>query len=123
MDVISINKSSLAAAVSPLGTSMSEKQIKLLWSMSKNPTLCFDGDIAGKTAAWRLIKKVIPMITVGYEINFAWLPKGTDPDEMIQKNLSYMWLTKRFKLTVSLELRIYVRIKNENIGELKDYDP
>ena len=86
MDVISINKSSLAAAVSPLGTSMSEKQIKLLWSMSKNPTLCFDGDIAGKTAAWRLIKKVIPMITVGYEINFAWLPKGTDPDEMIQKN-------------------------------------
>ena len=86
MDVISINKSSLAAAVSPLGTSMSEKQIKLLWSMSKNPTLCFDGDIAGKTAAWRIIKKVIPMITVGYEINFAWLPKGTDPDEMIQKN-------------------------------------
>jgi len=86
MDVISINKSSLAAAVSPLGTSMSEKQIKLLWSMSKNPTLCFDGDIAGKTAAWRFIKKVIPMITVGYEINFAWLPKGTDPDEMIQKN-------------------------------------
>ena len=46
-----------------------------------------------------------------------------ESDEMLEKKLSYMWLTKRFKLTVSLELRIYVRIKNEDIGELKDYDP
>ena len=84
MDVISINKSRIAAAVSPLGTSISDKQIQIIWSISNKPILCFDGDTAGKTAAWRFIKKVIPLITIGYEISFAWLPKGKDPDEMIQ---------------------------------------
>ena len=86
MDVISINKTNIASAVAPLGTAISEKQIDLIWSLNKKPILCFDGDKAGKLAAWRFIKRVIPILKVGLEVCFCLLPEGKDPDDMIQNN-------------------------------------
>ena len=83
MDVISIRKTDFAVAVSSLGTALSEIQIKLIWKVNDKPIICFDGDKAGKAAAWRFIKRVIPILNIGKEVYFSWLPEGKDPDNMI----------------------------------------
>ena len=53
MDVIALVKAGFEAAVAPLGTAMTEEQIAELWKMTPVPVLCFDGDEAGRRAAWR----------------------------------------------------------------------
>ena len=86
MDVITIYQTKIALSVAPLGTAISEKQIELIWDLNKKPILCLDGDSAGEMAAWRFINRLMPLIKIGYEVSFAWLPKGKDPDEMLRNS-------------------------------------
>ena len=86
MDVITIYQTKIALSVAPLGTAISEQQIELIWDLNKKPILCLDGDSAGEMAAWRFINRLMPLIKIGYEVSFAWLPKGKDPDEMLRNS-------------------------------------
>ena len=84
MDVIAIHQSGLAAAVAPLGTALTEDQIKLLWRMDDQPILCFDGDRAGKAAALKALIRSLPLLEPGKTLRLALLPPGTDPDDLIK---------------------------------------
>ena len=85
MDVVALCEAGFGEAVAPLGTALTEDQIKLLWRMHEEPILCFDGDTAGKKAAFRAIDTALPHLKPGYSIRFAFLPDGLDPDDLIRQ--------------------------------------
>ena len=85
MDVISLAGGGFIHSVAPLGTAITGEQITLLWKLAKEPILCFDGDSAGLQAAYRLIDKALPLLQPSYSLNFAILPQGKDPDDMIRE--------------------------------------
>lgn len=84
VDVIAMAAAGFPAAVAPLGTALTPDQCELLWAMSEQPVLCFDGDRAGRKAAYRAIDMALPMLGPGRSLNFALLPEGQDPDDLIR---------------------------------------
>ncbi len=84
MDVIALVRAGIKAAVAPLGTALTESQITLLWRMTPEPVLCFDGDNAGVRAANRAAERALPMLKPGHSLRFVTLPTGEDPDTLIE---------------------------------------
>ncbi len=88
MDVIALVRAGFAGAVAPLGTALTETQIQELWKLipaaEKVPFLCFDGDGAGRRAAWRAVERILPHIGPGQSARVAFLPEGEDPDSLIR---------------------------------------
>jgi DNA primase len=86
MDVVALTEGGFGEAVAPLGTALTQDQVQLLWRMADEPILCFDGDSAGKKAAYRAIDTVMPFLKPGISLRFAFLPDGLDPDDLIRQN-------------------------------------
>ncbi|MBF9234283.1 DNA primase [Microvirga alba] len=82
VDVISLSVAGFHNAVAPLGTALTEDQLALLWRLSDEPILCFDGDKAGRRAAFRALDIALPSLTPGKSLRFAMLPEGQDPDDL-----------------------------------------
>ena len=85
IDVIACVSAGFEASVAPLGTALTEDQLRLLWQMAEEPILCFDGDAAGLKAAFRAIDTALPHLQPGKSLKFALLPEGQDPDDLIRK--------------------------------------
>src|SRR6266702_4060732 len=83
-DVIAMVSVGFEATVAPLGTALTAEQLVLLWKMADEPTLCFDGDAAGRRAAYRAIDLALPLIKPGKSLKFASLPEGHDPDDLVR---------------------------------------
>lgn len=84
MDVIALTEAGFGETVAPLGTALTEDQIQLLWRMSPEPILCFDGDSAGRKAAFRAVETALPHLKPGFSVRFAFLPDGLDPDDLVR---------------------------------------
>jgi DNA primase len=84
MDVVSMDRAGITAAVAPLGTALTENQLALLWRMHPEPILCFDGDSAGKKAAYRAIDVALPKLAPNATLRFVFLPDKDDPDSMVR---------------------------------------
>jgi DNA primase len=84
IDVISMTSAGFEATVAPLGTALTPAHCALLWQMAEEPVLCFDGDRAGRRAAYRAIDTALPLITPGRSFKFAILDKGEDPDDLVR---------------------------------------
>ena len=84
MDVIALFRFGYPAVAS-LGTAVSEKQIDLLTTLSKNIFVVFDGDQAGKNASIRLFDKLLPLLTTDNMFRFVFLPNNLDPEEYLIK--------------------------------------
>lgn len=84
MDAIACSKAGFENVVAPLGTALTTEQLKLMWRLAKEPILCFDGDEAGRKAAWRAIDTVLPELLPGFSLRFAFLSEGQDPDDLIK---------------------------------------
>jgi DNA primase len=82
VDVIAMVTSGFAGAVAPLGTALTENQLALLWKLTDEPILCFDGDRAGQKAAYRAADLALPLLKPGKSLRFALLPEGQDPDDL-----------------------------------------
>jgi DNA primase len=82
VDAISMSAAGFPNVVAPLGTALTPEQCELLWKMAEEPVLCFDGDRAGRKAAYRAIDLALPLIGVGRSLRFALLPEGQDPDDL-----------------------------------------
>jgi DNA primase len=85
MDVIALTEAGFGETVAPLGTALTEEQIKLLWRMADEPILCFDGDAAGRKAAFRAVETALPLLKPGFSVRFAFLPGGLDPDDLVRQ--------------------------------------
>src|SRR5882757_2241101 len=82
VDVIAMVTAGFEATVAPLGTALTTEQLGLLWKMADEPILCFDGDGAGRRAAYRAVDLALPLIKPGKSLKFASLPEGQDPDDL-----------------------------------------
>jgi DNA primase len=84
VDVIAMVTAGFPATVAPLGTALTEDQLALLWKMADEPILCFDGDKAGRRAAYRAVDLALPRLRPGKSVQFALLPEGHDPDDLVR---------------------------------------
>lgn len=82
LDVVSMVAASFEGTVAPLGTALTAEQLALLWRIHPEPCLCFDGDGAGRRAAYRAIDLALPLICAEKRLTFVLLPEGQDPDEL-----------------------------------------
>lgn len=84
IDVIAMVSAGFEATVAPLGTALTADQLALLWRMAPEPVLCFDGDDAGRRAAWRAVDLALGHVKPGRSLRFAVLPQGRDPDDLVR---------------------------------------
>jgi DNA primase len=84
IDVIAMVTAGYEATVAPLGTALTADQLALMWRMADEPILCFDGDDAGRRAAYRALDVALPLIKPGKSLKLASLPDGQDPDDLVR---------------------------------------
>ena len=84
MDVIALAQQGLRNAVATLGTATSEEHIKRLFRIVPSILFCFDGDQAGRNAAWRALEAALGSLQDGRKARFLFLPEGEDPDTLIR---------------------------------------
>ena len=84
MDVIALSEAGFRASVAPLGTAVTEDQLRLMWRIHDEPVIALDGDTAGIRAALRVIDLAMPLLEAGKGLRFAVLPQGLDPDDLIR---------------------------------------
>ncbi|HTN30293.1 MAG TPA: DNA primase [Pseudomonas sp.] len=85
MDVIALAQLGLRNAVATLGTSTSEEHLKRLFRLVPSVLFCFDGDSAGRKAAWRALEATLPNLQDGRRARFLFLPEGEDPDSLVRR--------------------------------------
>jgi len=83
MDVIACQRAGVPA-VAAMGTALGEDQMEVLWRHHPEPTLCFDGDRAGRQAAGRAIDRALPLLKPGKSFKFALVEGGKDPDDVLR---------------------------------------
>lgn len=85
MDVIALAQHGVPFAVATLGTATSTYHIQLLAKHTKHVIFCFDGDAAGKQAAWRGLESSLSHLNAGLDASFMFLPETYDPDSLIRE--------------------------------------
>jgi DNA primase len=85
MDVVRLHQSGIGYAVATLGTATTPEHLKRAFRLVKEVIFCFDGDRAGRGAAWRALQNALPEATAGRELKFLFLPDGEDPDTLVGK--------------------------------------
>ncbi len=85
MDVVALAQHGVSWSVASLGTSTTSEQIQLMFRNTSEIICCYDGDRAGREAAWRTLQNSLPQLQDGRQIKFMFLPDGEDPDSMIRK--------------------------------------
>ncbi len=85
MDVIALAQFGIRYAVATLGTATTIDHLKRLFRVSRELVFCFDGDQAGRDAAWKALKLALPQAHEGREMHFLFLPDGEDPDSLVRK--------------------------------------
>ncbi|QXH51986.1 DNA primase [Pseudomonas fakonensis] len=84
MDVIALAQQGLRNAVATLGTATSEEHLKRLFRVVPSVLFCFDGDQAGRKAAWRALESTLSALQDGRRARFLFLPEGEDPDSLVR---------------------------------------
>ncbi|CDZ95599.1 DNA primase [Pseudomonas saudiphocaensis] len=85
MDVIALAQQGLRNAVATLGTATSDEHLKRLFRVVPSVLFCFDGDAAGRKAAWRALESTLPNLQDGKRARFLFLPEGEDPDSLVRR--------------------------------------
>lgn len=85
MDVVGLAEQGISFAVACLGTATTPDHMHTLFRLTSTVTCCYDGDRAGRDAAWRALQSALPHLKDGVELNFVFLPDGEDPDSLVQK--------------------------------------
>jgi len=112
MDVIALHQQGITNVVATLGTATTPAHLQVLSRSADTIVFCFDGDKAGKDAAWKALKTSLPSITSGLIIKFLILPEGEDPDTLIKKE-SAKAFTKRIETAQTLSSFLIDHIKAE----------
>ncbi|HWW20244.1 MAG TPA: DNA primase [Steroidobacteraceae bacterium] len=83
MDTVRLHQAGLTYAVATLGTATTAEHLKRAFRLVSEIVFCFDGDRAGRSAAWRALQQVLSEAREGREIRFLFLPEGEDPDSLV----------------------------------------
>ena len=85
MDVVALAQHGVDCAVATLGTSTTPVHAQKLFRQADTVVFCFDGDAAGRKAAWRALENTLPVLADGKNARFLFLPDGEDPDDFVRK--------------------------------------
>jgi len=85
MDVVALAQFGIDYAVATLGTATTPDHLERLFRYAPEVVFCFDGDRAGREAAWRALETSLPALESGRQVSFLFLPEGEDPDTMVRK--------------------------------------
>ena len=85
MDVVALAQHGINYAVATLGTATNTTHLSRLFRVVPEVIYCFDGDAAGRTAAWRGLQATLPVMQDGRKVRFLFLPEGEDPDTLVRK--------------------------------------
>ena len=85
MDVVALFQHGITQAVATLGTATTPDHIELLFRNTADVYFCFDGDRAGRAAAWKAVESCVAKMRDGRQAHFLFLPEGEDPDSIIRK--------------------------------------
>ena len=112
MDVIALHQQGITNVVATLGTATTPAHLQILSRSAETIVFCFDGDKAGRDAAWKALKTSLPSITSGLIIKFLILPEGEDPDTLIKRESSKAF-SKRIEGAQTLSSFLINHIKGE----------
>jgi DNA primase len=85
MDVVALAQHGVEEVVATLGTATTKEHAELAFRNAEDVVFCFDGDRAGRQAAWRALESTLPRLTDGRQAHFAFMPDGEDPDSLVRK--------------------------------------
>ncbi len=85
MDVVALAQFDVNYAVASLGTATTPEQINQIFRSTEQVICCYDGDRAGRAAAWRALENALPYLEDGRQLKFVFLPDGEDPDTYIRQ--------------------------------------
>ncbi|WP_462177784.1 DNA primase [Pseudoalteromonas gelatinilytica] len=85
MDVVALAEQGIEYAVAALGTATTAEHMHTLFRTTDKVICCYDGDRAGRDAAWRALENALPYLADGKSLKFVFLPDGEDPDSLVQK--------------------------------------
>ena len=83
MDVVRLHQAGITYAVATLGTATTQEHLNKIFRLTSEVVFCFDGDRAGRQAAWRALDNALPLARDGRELRFLFLPDGQDPDSLV----------------------------------------
>ncbi len=86
MDVVALAQFGFKNVVATSGTATTDIQVEILFRAADTVVFCFDGDKAGRKAAWRALEATLPKLREGLQAKFLFLPDGEDPDSMVRKH-------------------------------------
>ena len=86
MDAVALARNGIDFAVATLGTATTDEHLNRLFRLTESAYFAFDGDRAGKKAAWRALENALPQVREGRQIRFVFLPDGQDPDSFVNDN-------------------------------------
>lgn len=102
VDVLALSQAGVSNVVATLGTALTEQHLEKLWKYCSSPTICMDGDEAGRAALFRAAHLAIEHISEGKSVDFVLLPQGMDPDELLKAKgaeFTQSLLTQRVELS------------------------
>lgn len=112
MDVVSLAQFGINEAVATLGTATTRDHAELLFRNAPDVVFCFDGDRAGRAAAWRAVENVLPRMRDGRQALFLFLPDGEDPDTIVRKE-GTSGFEARLEKTVPLSEFLFAELSSD----------
>ena len=94
MDVVALAQFGIDNAVATLGTATTSDHLERLFRVVPEVVFCFDGDAAGRKAAWRALENALPVMQQGRQARFLFLPEGEDPDTLVRKEGKELFLQR-----------------------------
>jgi DNA primase len=85
MDVVALAQFGIRNCVATLGTATTKEHLELIFRICPEVVFCFDGDRAGRAAAWKALETSLPLLRDGREVRFLFLPEGEDPDSLVRQ--------------------------------------
>ncbi len=110
MDVVALHQAGISQVVAALGTATTIEHLNILSRTTNIIIFCFDGDKAGKKAAWRALNTTLSVIKAGMIVKFLFLPDGEDPDTLVKKESSKVFV-KRIDNAQPLSKFLFSHIK------------
>ncbi|MBS83441.1 MAG: DNA primase [Gammaproteobacteria bacterium] len=118
-DVLALHKNNFNYSIATLGTAFTKSHFNKIMKYTKNIFFCFDGDEAGKKAAWKALTNCLDELRDNVNINFIFLPEGKDPDDIFNEDVN-LFINLIDKSTPLSEFLFQEVEKNKNIEKIED---
>ena len=113
MDVVALAQQGITNAVATLGTATTSDHMQRLFKVVPEVIFCFDGDDAGRRAAWRALESTLSNMQDGRQARFLFLPQGEDPDSMVRKEGSESFVERIKSQAISLDNLLFRELESE----------